>query len=66
MDETLGDLPTVTAIADDIVVYGFKDDCSDQDENLHAVLQRARETSLLLTWTSVNSDALEFASLAIS
>ena len=46
VDETFGDLPGVTGIADDIVVYGYKEDCSDHDENLRAVLQRARETGL--------------------
>ncbi len=43
---TFGDLPSVTGIADDIVVYGYKSDCTDHDENLYAVLQRARETGL--------------------
>ena len=46
MDETFGDLPCVTGIADDIVVYGYNSDFSDHDENLRAVLQRARETCL--------------------
>ena len=46
MDETFGDLPCVTGIADDIVVYGYNGDFSDHDENLRAVLQRARETGL--------------------
>ena len=27
-------------------MYGYKEDCSDHDENLRAVLQRARETGL--------------------
>ena len=45
VDETLGDLPGVTGIADDIVVYGYDD--RDHDKNLRAVLQRARETGLL-------------------
>jgi len=44
--ETFGDLPCVTGIADDIVVYGYNSDFSDHDENLHAVLQCARETGL--------------------
>ena len=46
MDETFGDLPGVTGIADDIVVYGCDD--RDHDKNLRAVLQRARETCLRL------------------
>ena len=46
VDETFGDLPCVTGIADDIVVYGYNSDFSDHDENLRAVLQRARETGL--------------------
>ena len=44
--ETFGDLPGVTGIADDIVVHGYNSDFSDHDENLRAVLQRARETGL--------------------
>ena len=44
MDETVGDLPGVTGIADHIVVYGYDD--HDHDKNLRAVLQRARETDL--------------------
>ena len=44
VDETFGDLPCVTGIADDIVVYGYNSDFSDHDENLRAVLQHAHET----------------------
>ena len=43
-DETFGDLPSVTRIADNIVVYGYDD--RDHDKNLRAVLQHARETGL--------------------
>ena len=46
VDKTFGDLPGVTGIADDIVVYGYNSDFSDHDENLRAVLQRACETGL--------------------
>ena len=46
MGETFGDLPCVTGIADDIVVYGYNSDFCDHVENLRAVLQRARETGL--------------------
>ena len=46
VDETFGDLTGVTGIADDIVVYGYNSDFNDHDENLRAVLQRARETGL--------------------
>lgn len=42
VDETFGDLPCVTGIADDIVVYGYSSDFSGHEENL----QRARETGL--------------------
>jgi hypothetical protein len=38
----------VTGIGDDIIVYGYKSDHSDHDENLHAVVQRARKTGLKL------------------
>ena len=44
MSETCGDLPGVTGIADDIVVYGNDD--RHHDKNLRAVLQRARKTGL--------------------
>ena len=43
-DEAFGDLPGVTGIADDIVIYGR--DLSDHDANLRAVIERARETGL--------------------
>lgn len=43
VDETFGDLPGVTVIADNFV-YGCND--RDHDENLHAFLQCACETSL--------------------
>ena len=46
VDETFGDLPGVTGIADDIIVYGYKEDHSDHDANLRAVMERARETGL--------------------
>ena len=46
VDETFGDLAGVIGIADDIVVYGYKSDFSDHDENLRAVIQRSRETGL--------------------
>ena len=46
VDETFGDLPGVTGKADDIIVYGYKADGSDHDENLRAVMTRAQETGL--------------------
>ena len=46
VDETFGDLTSVTGIADDIIVYGYKADGSDHDENLQAVMTRAQETGL--------------------
>ncbi len=46
VNKTFGDLPCVTGIADDIVVFGYKSDFSDHDENFRAVLQRARESGL--------------------
>ncbi|KAK3730998.1 hypothetical protein QZH41_006643 [Actinostola sp. cb2023] len=46
VDETFGDLTGVTGIADDIVVVGFKEDGSDHDTNLQAVMERARSTGL--------------------
>ena len=44
--ETFGNLPGVTGIADDIIVYGYKADGSDHDENLRAVMTGAQETCL--------------------
>ena len=44
VDKAFGDLPGVTGIADDIVIYGR--DLSDHDANLRAVMERARETGL--------------------
>ena len=46
VDETFGDVPGVTGIPDDIIVYGYKDDGSDDDKNLQAVMSRASETGL--------------------
>ncbi|XP_048583273.1 uncharacterized protein LOC125562956 [Nematostella vectensis] len=46
VEETFGDLTGVTGIADDIVVVGFKDDGSDHDENLSAVIERAQATGI--------------------
>ncbi len=46
VDETFGDLPGVTGIADDIVIFGTESDGSDHDENLLRVLKRARETGI--------------------
>ena len=48
VDETFGDIPEVTGIADDIVVVGYQEDGKDHDANLKAVLQRARETGIKL------------------
>ncbi len=48
VDETFGDLPGVTGIADDIVVVGYKEDGSDHDYNLKQVLERCRSTGLRL------------------
>ena len=44
VDETFGDLPGVTGIADDIIIYGC--DLADHDTNLKAVMERAREPGL--------------------
>lgn len=46
VDETFGDLPGVTGIADDIIVYGYKEDHSNHDANLRAVMERTRETGI--------------------
>ena len=51
VDETFGDLPGVTGIADDIVVYGYDD--RDHDKNVSAVLQQDRETGLRSASSSV-------------
>ena len=44
VDETFSDLPGVTGITDDIVIYG--NDLADHDANLKAVIERARDTGL--------------------
>ena len=46
VDETFGDIPGITGIVDDIIIAGFKDDGSDHDENLRAVLECARERNV--------------------
>ena len=46
VDEAFGDLPGVTGIADDILVVGYKEDGSDHDENIRAVLERARKCGI--------------------
>ena len=47
VDETFGDIPGVTGIVDYIIIARFKDDGSDHDdENLRAVLERARERNV--------------------
>ncbi len=46
IDETFGDLPGVTGIADDLVVCGYKEDGTDHDENMMRVLQRAKESGI--------------------
>ena len=43
VDETFGDLPGVTGIAEDIVIYGKSQ--AEHDHNLRAVMQRAHEAS---------------------
>lgn len=48
IDETYGDLPGVTGIADDIVVTGVKEDGSDHDENLRRVMERTKSKGLTL------------------
>ena len=46
VDQTFGDLPGVTGIADDIIVFGHKEDHSDHDENLQRVMERAKQTGI--------------------
>jgi len=42
IEQTFGDIPGCTGIADDLVIAGWKDDGSDHDATLRAVLERAR------------------------
>ena len=44
VEETFGDLPGVTGIADDLVIYSR--DLNDHDANLRAVMECARETGI--------------------
>ena len=46
VDETFGELPGVTGIADDIVIVGYKEDGSDHDANLKRVLDTARSAGI--------------------
>ena len=66
MNKTFGDLPCVTGIEDDIVVYGYNSDFSDPDENLRAALQHARETGLRFNLDNADSGAPKFPLLAMS
>ena len=60
------DLQGETGITNDTVVYGYKNDCSDHNENLHVVLQCARETGLHSDLVKCKfRDALKFPSLAM-
>ena len=58
VDETFGDLPGVTGIADDIVVYGYDD--RDHDKNVSAVLQQDHETGLRSASSSVPVQVCKF------
>ena len=44
IDNKFGSIPGVFAIANDLVIAGFKADGSDHDKSLRLVLERARET----------------------
>ena len=52
MNDTFGDLKGTAVIADDLLVYGERDDIetatSDHDRNVRIVLERARERNLTL------------------
>ena len=60
VDETFGDLPGVTGIADDIIVYGYKDDQSDHNATCKQswnVLEKQVSNS---TQRNARSDVLKF------
>ncbi len=42
-NETFGDIPGITGTVDDVIIAGIKDDGSDHDENLRAVLEHVHE-----------------------
>ena len=46
VDETFGEIRGCFGIADDLIVAGWRDDGADHDENLKAVLERARSTGV--------------------
>ena len=48
IDETYGDMPQVTGIADDLVIIGYDEDGADHDRNLKAFLERTREKGIKL------------------
>ena len=60
MDDILEGLPGVISIADDITVYG-KDE-REHDQNLHQLMQRARETGLVFNPTKckIKQDSVKF------
>ena len=60
MDQILEGLPGVISIANDIVVYGTNE--QDHDQNLHGLMQRARERSLVFNPTKcqINKEEIPF------
>lgn len=44
--DSFADLPGVTGISDDIIVFGVKADGSDHDQNFEAILRRAKELNI--------------------
>lgn len=44
IDQTFGDIPGTAGIADDLIIFGFREDGKDHDASLRAVLECARKT----------------------
>lgn len=53
VDETFSDLPGLTGITNDIVIYG--NDLADHDANLKAVMEHVQKTGLCFNATTTTS-----------
>ena len=66
VDETFGDLLVVTGIADDILSMATRITLVTMIKTFMLFFSVFMRPAFALTWTSVNSDALEFPSWTIS
>ena len=59
MDEIYNTLPNVIGIADDIIIWGDKEDGSDHDEALARFLQITRENGLRINFDKIQYKTTE-------